>query len=215
MGGPRAPQDRDAAVLRLEGRHPGMATRRRTPTPSVLNREELKEGGKGKRLWWFSRWGGGVVVAGSRTAVAWRSRRSRRCRCPCSGPAPFPDADGSFSFSRAAVEGDVLGGSTASRRGRCPCSGPVPGSSLARRDAAAARFLLSPSRRKQGRWRVENPKGVGGLASVPRLPGALLKGGRKQTGMDFPQCPRPFARKGQVDPVAAACPCLGCARSGH
>jgi hypothetical protein len=48
MGGPRAPHERDAAVLRLEGRHPGMASRRCTPTPSVLNREELKEGGKGK-----------------------------------------------------------------------------------------------------------------------------------------------------------------------
>jgi hypothetical protein len=48
MGGPRAPHERDAAVLRLEGQHLGMATRRRTPTPSVLNREELKEGGKGK-----------------------------------------------------------------------------------------------------------------------------------------------------------------------
>jgi hypothetical protein len=146
--------------------------------------------------------------------VAWRSRRSRRCSCPCSGPAPFPDANGLLSFPRAAVEDDVLGVSTASRRSRCPCSCPAPGSSLARRDAAAARFLLPPSRRKQGRWRVENPKGVGGFASVPRLPGALLKRGRKQPGVDSPQCPWPFAGKGQVDPVAAACSGLGCARCG-
>jgi hypothetical protein len=48
MGGPRAPHERYAAVLRLEGQHPGMDTRRRTPTPPVLNREELKEGGKRK-----------------------------------------------------------------------------------------------------------------------------------------------------------------------
>jgi hypothetical protein len=48
MSGPRAPHERDAVVLRLEGRHPGMATRRRTPTPSVLNKAEIKEGGKGE-----------------------------------------------------------------------------------------------------------------------------------------------------------------------
>jgi hypothetical protein len=48
MSGPRALHERDAAVLRLEGRHPGMAARRRTPTPSVLNRAEFKEGGKGE-----------------------------------------------------------------------------------------------------------------------------------------------------------------------
>jgi hypothetical protein len=47
MSGPRAPHERDAAVLQLEGRHPGKATRRRTPTPSALNRAEFKEGGKG------------------------------------------------------------------------------------------------------------------------------------------------------------------------
>jgi hypothetical protein len=47
MSGPRAPHERDAAVLRLEGRQPGKATRRRTPTSSVQNRVEFKEGGKG------------------------------------------------------------------------------------------------------------------------------------------------------------------------
>jgi hypothetical protein len=47
MSGPRAPHERDAAVLRLDGRQPGKATRRRTPTPSAQNREEFKEGGKG------------------------------------------------------------------------------------------------------------------------------------------------------------------------
>jgi hypothetical protein len=113
MSGPRAPHERNAAVLRLEGQHLGKATRRRTPTPSALNRAEIKEGGKGKRLRWCSRWGGGVAVAGSRTAMARRSRRSRRRTVPCSGPAPFSDANGLLSFPRAAVEGDVLGGSAA------------------------------------------------------------------------------------------------------
>jgi hypothetical protein len=49
MDGPRAPLNRGAAVLRLEGRQPGKKTRRRTPTPPVPNREEIKEGGKRKR----------------------------------------------------------------------------------------------------------------------------------------------------------------------
>jgi hypothetical protein len=48
MGGPRAPHEHGATVLRLEGQHPGMDTRRRTPTPPVPNREEIKEGGKRK-----------------------------------------------------------------------------------------------------------------------------------------------------------------------
>jgi hypothetical protein len=46
MSGPRAPHERDAAVLRFDGRQPGKAARRRTPTPSAQNRVELKEGGK-------------------------------------------------------------------------------------------------------------------------------------------------------------------------
>jgi hypothetical protein len=49
MDGPRAPLNRGAAVLRLEGRQPGKDTRRRTPTPPVPNGEEIKEGGKRKR----------------------------------------------------------------------------------------------------------------------------------------------------------------------
>jgi hypothetical protein len=48
MDGPRAPHERGAAVLRLEGQHPGMDTRRRTPTPPVPNKEEIKERGKRK-----------------------------------------------------------------------------------------------------------------------------------------------------------------------
>jgi hypothetical protein len=46
MSGPRAPHERDAAVLRLDGRQPGKETRRRTPTPLAQNRAESKEGGK-------------------------------------------------------------------------------------------------------------------------------------------------------------------------
>jgi hypothetical protein len=48
MDGLRVPHDRRAAVLRLEGSHPGKVTRRRTPTPPVQHREETKEGGKRK-----------------------------------------------------------------------------------------------------------------------------------------------------------------------
>jgi hypothetical protein len=49
MDGPRAPLNRGAVVLRLEGRQPGKDTRRRTPAPPVPNREEIKEGGERKR----------------------------------------------------------------------------------------------------------------------------------------------------------------------
>jgi hypothetical protein len=35
------------------------------------------------------------------------------------------------------------------------------------------------------------------LASAIRLPGALLKRGRGQPGVDCPQCPWPFARLGR------------------
>jgi hypothetical protein len=48
MDGPRAPLNRGATVLRLEGRQSGKDTQRRTPTPPVPNREEIKEGGKRK-----------------------------------------------------------------------------------------------------------------------------------------------------------------------
>jgi hypothetical protein len=44
MGGPRAPHGHGAAVLRLDGTHPGKVTRQRTPTPPVQRREETKEG---------------------------------------------------------------------------------------------------------------------------------------------------------------------------
>jgi hypothetical protein len=84
------------------------------PNAVGAKQSRVQGGRKGRRrLRWCSRWGGGVVVAGSRTAVAWRSRRSRRCTGPCSGPAPFSDVNSLLSFPRAVVEGDVLGGSTA------------------------------------------------------------------------------------------------------
>jgi hypothetical protein len=50
MGGPRAPHGRGAAVLRLDGSHPGKVTRQRTPTPPVQHREEIKEGEEVKRI---------------------------------------------------------------------------------------------------------------------------------------------------------------------
>jgi hypothetical protein len=131
----------------------------------------------------------------------WRGVR-RRGRCSrrwssSSASAPLPSW---FTSSSSGVARRRPWRATASRRCRCPYSGPAPGSSLARRDAVAARLLLLPNRRKQGRWRMENPKGVGGLASVPRLPGALLNRGSKQPGVDCPQCPWPFAGKGRWIP---------------
>jgi hypothetical protein len=66
MSGPRAPHERDAAVLRLDGRQPGKAARRRTPTPSA-QKQSKAQGGR-KEIGWpwcCSLRGGGGVVAGS------------------------------------------------------------------------------------------------------------------------------------------------------
>jgi hypothetical protein len=83
------------------------------PNAVGAKQSRVQGGRKGIRwLRWCSRRGGGVVEAGSRTAMAWRGRRSRRRTVPCSGPAPFSDANGLPFFPRAAVVGGVLGGST-------------------------------------------------------------------------------------------------------
>jgi hypothetical protein len=66
ISGPRAPRERDAAVLRHDGRQPGKAARRRTPTPSA-QKQSRAQGGR-KEIRWLqccSLRGGGGVVAGS------------------------------------------------------------------------------------------------------------------------------------------------------
>jgi hypothetical protein len=96
-------------------RRPATSQGDTTAHPNAVGAKQsrVQEGRKGIRwLWWCSRRGGGVVEAGSRTAMAWRGRRSRRRTVPCSGPAPFSDANGLPFFPRAAVVGGVLGGST-------------------------------------------------------------------------------------------------------
>jgi hypothetical protein len=76
-------------------------------------------------------------------------------------------------------------------------------SSLPRRGAAAAHFLPLFSRRKQRRWRGENPNGVGGLASVIRPTGAFEARPQATRG-DLPPVPLAVRRAGQVAPAAAA-----------
>jgi hypothetical protein len=161
--------------------------------------QEGDQGGEESRAAGWVAHGGAAMES---WPARWRGVR-RRGRCSrrwSSSSASAPRPQLVHVLLPPARRGVVLGVSTASRRCRCPCSGPAPGSSLARRDAVAARLLLLPNRRKQGRWRMENPKGVGGLASVPRLPGALLNRGSKQPGVDCPQCPWPFAGKGRWIP---------------
>jgi hypothetical protein len=120
--------------------------------------QEGEQGGEGRRVvGWVAHGGAAMELWPAR----WRGVR-RRGRCSrrwssASAPAPRPQLF--HVLLPPARRGVVPGVSTASRRCRCPCSGPAPGSSLARRDAVAARLLLLPSRRKQGRWRIENPKG--------------------------------------------------------
>jgi hypothetical protein len=190
MGGPRAPHERDAAVLRLEGRHPGMATLRRTPTPSVLNREKLKEGGKGEVS--------AVVLTLRRRCSRSRVENGRwRGEVGVPGdvgvPAPARLPSPTRTASSLSHERRLKATSLACRRRpgevdvpapvRLPAP-PLPGATQRR---CASSFLQAGTSRGSGEW--ENPKGVGGLASVPRLPGALLKGGRKQPGVDFPNAP--------------------------
>jgi hypothetical protein len=76
-------------------------------------------------------------------------------------------------------------------------------SSLPRCGAAAARSFPLLSRRKQRRWRGENPNGVGDLASVIRPPGAFEARPRAARG-DFPLVPLAVRRAGQVAPAGAA-----------
>jgi hypothetical protein len=123
MDGPRAPHNRGAAVLRLEGRQPGKDTQRRTPTPPVPNREEIKEGGKRKRA--------AVMLTSGRRCSRGRLEDGRwhgegvhgevgvlgsvDVPAPVRLPLPTRTASSpSLSFPRAAVDVVVLGASTAS-----------------------------------------------------------------------------------------------------
>jgi hypothetical protein len=78
-----------------------------------------------------------------------------------------------------------------SQRRRCPCSGPRLLPRPARRGGGASPSLSKPAR--AGWRREENPKGVGGLASVPRLPGAPFERRPQSPRDDFPPMP-PAAR---------------------
>jgi hypothetical protein len=82
------------------------------------------------------------------------------------------------------------------------------GSSLPGPRPQLVRVLLPPARRgvvpfpfspgaSRGDEEEKNPNGVGGLASAIRLPGALLKRGHGQPGVDCPQCPWTFAGLGR------------------
>jgi hypothetical protein len=165
MDGPRAPLDRGAAVLRLEGRHPGKDTRRRTPTPSVPHREEIKEGGERKMI---------VVVL---TLGRWCSRgrlEGGRWRdgdvlgdvgvhggvdVPAPGPAP-PQAQTASSPLLTAVADSSLVASAALR-----CAAFLLGSTQRRR--ACSLPLMARSLVKKGK----TPMGVGGWgARVAALP---------------------------------------------
>jgi hypothetical protein len=161
MGGPRAPHERDAAVLRLEGQHPGMATRRRTPTPSVLNREELKEGGKGKaaavvltsgRRCSRSRLeGGGVVEVGVPGDVD----------VPAPVRLPHPARTASSPSRERRLETTSLacrrrpGGVDVPAPVRLPAP-PLPGATRRRR--ASSFFFQSGASRGGGEWKT--PKGL-------------------------------------------------------
>jgi hypothetical protein len=118
MAGRRAPLVHGAAVLRLEGRHPGKDTRWRTPTPPVPHREEIKEGGERKMAVvvltlgrWCSRgrldggrWRGGAVLGdvGVHSGVD----------VPAPGPAPPQAQTASSPLLVTVVADSVLGAST-------------------------------------------------------------------------------------------------------
>jgi hypothetical protein len=72
-----------------------------TAHPNAVGAKQSRAQGGRKGIRWL-RWcslrGGGVVEAGSRTAMARRRRRSRRRTVPCSGPAPSSDANDLLSF---------------------------------------------------------------------------------------------------------------------
>jgi hypothetical protein len=184
MDGPRAPLNRGATVLRLEGRQPGKDTRRRTPTSLVPDREDIKEGGKRKMAAvvltlgrWCSRgrledgrWHGegihgGVGVHGGVDVLA---------------PVRLllPTRAASSPLLVAAVVVVVLGAPTASRCGRA----------FPRLDAAAARLLPSSlsawSLVKKGKpqWGWWLGRSGCGLA-LPLKPGAV------DVGAKAPNCP--------------------------
>jgi hypothetical protein len=84
-----------------------------------------------------------------------------------------------------------LAGRRRPQRCRRPCSGSRLLPRPEQRGGGASPSLSKPAR--AGGWREENPKGVGGLASVPRRPGAPFERRPHSPRDGFPPLP-PAAR---------------------
>jgi hypothetical protein len=160
MDGLRAPLVRGAAVLRLEGRQPGKDTRRRTLTPLVPDREDVKEGGKRKMAAmvltlgrWCSR---GRLEDGRWSGEGVHDNVGVHGGVDVLAPVRLllPTRAVSSPLLVAAIVVAVLGASTASR-----CSRAFPWL-----DAAAAR-LLPPSLGVVTGEEGKTPMGVGGLGT--------------------------------------------------
>jgi hypothetical protein len=209
MKGPRAPHARDTAVLRHDGRHPGMAARRRSLTPSAQNKGTTQGGGK-KIRWprWCSLWGGGGVVAGSVERCAstkWWFTPVVAASAPASGPR-LVHVLGSWRGTAFLDGEDVL------------VPGPVLGSSLARRDAAAARPSLpqrrgaavarppSPSVLTALRWKKKPQVGAVGFASRPHRLSPFEMASRRLEGESpsVPLAPPPSGAGGAPRPRPGA-----------
>jgi hypothetical protein len=185
MDGPRAPLDRGAAVLRLEGSHPGRDTRRRTPTSPVPHREGTKEGGKRKMA--------AVVLTLGRRCSRGRLE-GRRWRgegvlgdvddhggvvVPSPGPAPSPSQTTFSPLLVTAVADSGLGASAALRwaalllgltQRRCPLLPPFHGVHI-------------------GEEERENPNGGWWLGRSGRSLPLPLKPGAANIGAKAPICP--------------------------
>jgi hypothetical protein len=166
MDGPRAPHDRGAAVLRLEGSHPGKDTRRRTPTPLVPHKGETKEGEKRKMaavVLTLGRWCSRGRLEGGRwhgEGVLGDVDIHDGVDVPAPGPAPPQVQMASSPLLVTAVADSSLGVSAALR-----CAGFLLGSTQRRR--AFSLPLTACSLVKKGK----TPMGVGGLgARVAALP---------------------------------------------
>jgi hypothetical protein len=184
---------RDAAILWLEGQHPGMDMRRRTPTPLVLNREELKEGGKRK-------------VAAVMLTSGWRCSRSRledgrwRGEVGVPGdvdvPAPVRLPLLTRTASSPSHERQLKTSSLACRR-RPVASAPSPGSTWRRRVCSLSLTAWPPVKEGKpqwGWWLVRsgcgltlplNPGAATVWAKAPICPGLDQPGG--QGGAGFPR----------------------------
>jgi hypothetical protein len=200
MGGPRAPHERDAAVLRLEGQHPGMDTRRRTPTPPVLSREELKEEGKRKVA--------AVMLTSGRRCSRSRLEDGRwRGEVDVPGdvdvPAPVRLPPPTRTASSPSHERRLKTSSLACRR-RPGASAPSPGSTRRRRVCSLSLTvwpLVKEGKPQWGSWLVRsgcsltlplNPGVAAVWAKAPICPGLDRPGG--QGGAGFPRARQAVGR---------------------